>query len=1579
MAKKEEIYSYILQEVSSGHLDKKIAAHLIHYLRQDERKETGNEIAIIGVASRLGDAENTVGTEKLLTLGRDFIRELPPSRKENAELFLPMFQVEKERAEYDKAGYLPEIDQFDPGFFHISPREASLMDPNQRLFLQLAWEAIEEAGYGGVKLAGSKTGVFIGYSTDFGEEYKKGIQMLAPEAMGVAIPGNIKSIIASRISYLLDLKGPAVAIDTACSSSLVAIHFACKQIIEGSCDLALAGGVKLQLFPLKSHAHLKIGIESSDEKTKTFDDSSNGTGKGEGIGVVLLKPLKKALQDRDHIHAIIKGSAINQDGNSIGITAPNSEAQEEVLCQAWESAGIDPENISYIEAHGTGTKLGDPIEIEGVNRAFSRYTKKKQFCAIGSIKTNIGHLDHAAGIAGLMKVLVSLKSKKLFPSLHFRKPNKNIDFSASAVYVNDQLREWTTSGTPRIAGISSFGLSGTNCHMVLEEAPPTLQKQGHAVPLYLLPISAKDDQALSRMVGNYLDYLYRNRQVDLQDVCFTASTGRGHYSHRFAILFTGYEDLLHKLERIQKHGLASGEQVLYQVHEVVSSEGAAGDQHGSKRKLTERETQAFTLEAAEQLKSMVGTEMGMPVFLSLGELYVSGATIDWERMYKGKACNRLSLPVYPFQKTRYWIKPEEHVDIDRSMYQKAVHPLLTRYPEETSEQVTYMIPMSAKEAWVLHEHQVGNDYVLPGTAYIEMLLEVGRQQGGLSVIKDLAFLQPFSMLDGETHELHITVKKGNDENGFLITSKNCMDGSWRKHAEGTLCSTFKERKMYDLPSLQSAFKENQRITGVETSGVYITTGARWNNIKELRVGDEECLVALGISDSFRDDVDYYHYHPALLDNAVNIAIRSIDDHLYLPFYYKEIRVYAPIPANIYSYVKRRDRGQGNQTATFDIDILNDAGEVLAEIEGYTIKQVNLQMSAGMYYEKVWILQDGSPDKNHTTSTDSVAVLKGEGEIAERILDHIRAAYEEVVEVSWQDTRSREDYHRLWERLKEKKVKKIIHLMSITEKEIHVKEDLDEAEERGFYSLYYLLNGLFAQQPSEKLDVILVCDSGNRVTGEEAILRPHHGCLLGLGKVAREEFPQVHIRLVDADGKTDPMLIVKEFNILEAPYQVAYRDGKRYVERLKEAHLELDKEHLPIKAGGVYVITGGTGGLGVEIGKQISRLNQAKIHLIGRQELPSRETWSEVIAAGTDEKRIHQISSIQEMEQNGAKVQVHTADISQESKMRSLIDQIRTESGAINGVVHCAGVAGEGLLVRKEESRIREVMAAKVTGTWVLDKVTREDDLDFFVMFSSMNTVTGGMGQSDYVAANSYLDLYADAMRQAGRKGITVNWPLWQDVGMAKAYQVDNRHSVFNTIPPRQGAVIFAELLRADRSQVIVGQLKRQLTRENIGQSLMNDYVLSEDLMDAIQNRLKQHQVKKAEQASHNERLRILDKDELDLSPTERDVATIWAQVLGINEIAISAKFNSMGGNSILAVDLFRKLEATYGAILNISDVFTYASIAEMADYIDGRQNQRGGAPVPKASTLELLQRLANQEISMNEALETYKTKSGGVE
>lgn len=599
------------------------------------KENSKKDIAVIGIALKLRGVSNAYEYFDKLCSGYDFIKKFPQERRKVADSYLEYTDVKTEGTKYCEGAYLDEIDKFDYHFFKLTPREASLMDPNQRMFLETAWNAIEDAGYGGTKLKGSSTGVFLGFSSLGGLAYRQYIADVEPDSLSMSVAGNVPPIIASRISYILDLRGPSMLIDTACSSSLVSVHAACQSIKNGECDMALAGSIKLHLLPLDGE--IRIGIEASDYRAKTFDDSSDGTGIGEGVAAIVLKPLYKAEKDGDSIYAVIKGSAINHDGTSVGLTAPNAAAQEEVIAKAWENAGIDPETITYIEAHGTGTKLGDPIEIEGLTRAFMRYTLRKQFCAIGSVKTNIGHLGSAAGIFGLIKAVLSLKYKKLFPTIHFNCPNRNIAFEETPVYVNDRLRSWESVGTPRRCGVSSFGISGTNCHIVLEEAPERepSRKEYEKTPC-ILALSAKSDSALRNIIKGYLRFLNQNPDISVLSLCYTANTGREHHSIRTAVVFDGLESL--------------------------------------KVKLAEMESGSF--------KSMESTIGDVSDEAIIAGRYVNGEDINWERLYENKDLRRLNLPVYPFDGERCWVD----IPAGRKKYAQiqGVYELINRISEAVS-------------------------------------------------------------------------------------------------------------------------------------------------------------------------------------------------------------------------------------------------------------------------------------------------------------------------------------------------------------------------------------------------------------------------------------------------------------------------------------------------------------------------------------------------------------------------------------------------------------------------------------------------------------------------------------------------------------------------------------------------------------------------------------------------------------------------------------------------------------------------------------------------------------------------------
>ncbi|MGL4343724.1 MAG: amino acid adenylation domain-containing protein, partial [Cellulosilyticaceae bacterium] len=610
----------------------------------DVKAISSKDIAIIGIAGTFPKAENISEFWENLCQGLDCVSEFPSKRAEDMDQYLSQYYPELYKQGYTKGSFLEEIDKFDYKFFKISPAEASLMDPSQRLFLQTAYHAIEDAGYGGEQLKNTSTGVYLGYNADALVAYRDLVADTTPDLLPIAVPGNLTSVIAGRISYLLDLRGPSISVDTACSSSLVAIHLACQALRSGDCNMALAGSIRLNIMPVNRSQ--KLGIESSDGITRTFDEHSDGTGNGEGMAVIMLKPLTDALADKDHIYAVIKGSAVNQDGQSIGMTAPNVKAQEEVIEKAWKNAAIAPETISYIEAHGTGTKLGDPIEIDAINRAFKKYTQEKQFCGIGSVKTNMGHLDNAAGMAGVLKSALSLKHKMIPPHIHFETPNEKIDFENSPVYVNTELRPWETTYEPRRCGVSAFGLSGTNCHMILEESERDQMLEEKHLDEVIVTLSAKSIQSLEDLIKRYQEFKYE-QGCTLEQIAYTSNIGRGHYDYRLALVVESMEDLQDKMSKVR---------IPYETMEI---EGVFfGKVEG---------------EQQEQDEDFV-MEMGQMHLVA--KAYVQGEVVKLKKLYKHNP-GRTRIPGYAFEKSRCWIEMpngvktnKEKININPQLLQK---------------------------------------------------------------------------------------------------------------------------------------------------------------------------------------------------------------------------------------------------------------------------------------------------------------------------------------------------------------------------------------------------------------------------------------------------------------------------------------------------------------------------------------------------------------------------------------------------------------------------------------------------------------------------------------------------------------------------------------------------------------------------------------------------------------------------------------------------------------------------------------------------------------------------------------------
>ncbi|QQP99052.1 non-ribosomal peptide synthetase [Lysobacter enzymogenes] len=576
-------------------------------------------IAVIGMSGRFAQSDDSAELWRHLAAGRDLIE--PASRWPDAA-----WPGDGDEPVCRHAGFVRDIDRFDPLFFRISRADAAYMDPQQRLCLEESWKALEAAGYAGRVVAGKKCGVYVGCS---GEDYTQ--LLSAAELPAAAMHGSSTALLSSRIAYHLDLRGPAMTVDTACSSGLVAVHLACQALWMDEIELAIAGGVHVQCTHWFHLIGSRAGMLSPQGRCFTFDARANGFVPSDGVGMVVLKKLSAALADGDHIVGVIAGSAINQDGTSNGLTAPSAVAQEQLELEVYERFGIDVEQIQMAEAHGTGTALGDPIEFQALTRAFRRRTARRGFCAIGSVKSNLGHAAEAAGMAGLFKVLLSLQHRQIPPTLHFRDGNPHIDFADSPFYVNTALRDWPAPERgPRRATLSAFGLSGTNAHLVIEEAPARPLAATASAP-WLLALSARSAEQLRASQQRLLQALRERPELDCMQVGYTLLQGRQHFEQRWACVASSAAEAVAALESA-----------------LAAAPGVAPARPDA------RELDALGREAAHCLDAAARPHERRAALQGLGALFVRGATPDFAPLF-GPDARRVPLPTYPFARERCWI------------------------------------------------------------------------------------------------------------------------------------------------------------------------------------------------------------------------------------------------------------------------------------------------------------------------------------------------------------------------------------------------------------------------------------------------------------------------------------------------------------------------------------------------------------------------------------------------------------------------------------------------------------------------------------------------------------------------------------------------------------------------------------------------------------------------------------------------------------------------------------------------------------------------------------------------------------
>ncbi len=1590
------IKKYILGQVGRQAMSQEEAKKLLTELASSSQARV-DDIAIVGMAGRFPMANNPEQFWQLLRDGINCIREFPEARRKDFEHILknpnytefligapiPPSDVPFAHA---RAGYLEEIDKFDAAFFGIPPAEAAFMDPQQKLALELAWETMEDAGYGGRRLYGTNTGIFIGK-----EGTNHSLYRYTSIASPMKLTGSWESILASRISYLFNFRGPCMVLDTACSSGLVSIHMAAQAIMNGDCDQAIAGGMNASItgeFDPRYQGPMAMdAVQSKDGVVRTFDARANGTVWGEGIALVMLKSLTRAVADRDHIHAIIKGSAINNDGASNGLTAPNAEAQEQVIVKAWQKARIDPSTLSYVEAHGTGTVLGDPIEFKGLSEAFRRFTNKRQFCAIGSLKPNMGHLVGASGVASLFKVVKSLQHKEMAPTIHFGQPNPFINFLSSPLYVNDTVRPWRQGATARRAALSSFGFSHTNCHMVVEEAPPK-QALPRTKAVYCFSLAAHTKAVLQDYVERFCAFAVGDHW-DLADVCYTSNLGRGHYPHRLAILAATEAQLRERLATSVAaiNGGLPGEAVQYRYHEIVSEKKKQLEAH----EITDRQKKSLSDSAALALEKFLASQgKDLSSLHEIARLYVAGADVNWEKFYLDEARYQVSLPTYPLQRIRVWAEPKVS---KIASFDNRLHPLVEHLVSRSETETIFESRFCAASHWVLSDHKIKGTCVVPGTTYLEMARVAARESQGWTQLElcDVFFLVPMVVEEGESRRVRIRLSQVNALLEFEIDScAEANDAEWVRHVEGRIqpCSG-PARAALDIDALKAGAHEAiENYQGESDTGVF-QFGPHWDATRAAwRIGDD-VLARLALPAALQHELAVFELHPSVLDNAVNLTSQS-SGSTYLPFTYKSLKLFAPFTRDMYSLILPKLNKLSSETMSFDVILTDQDGVVLGEITDYVAKKVSSFVfgapragADGEYLCARWVAQPKAT-QDRLSNAHLLLIARGEPAQYDALARGFEAEGIQISRVSLvadlpsgpaQPGRAPTllaDDIGLARFVASAKFDGVAGLIFAADWGDEMPDYLASEcafgarRHLGVDALFRLTKALLNEKTKLPWGLCVLTQQAFRVDGNEKAIDPLGAASAALGCVVGMEYKNLPCRLVDAPSAAEGRALAR--HILAAPVrlQTALRSGGAFARELFPLRLP-EKEAPPLRVDGVYLITGGLGGLGLATARHLAALGKVKVVLMGRSAIAARSEWPAL--AGQDTALAEKYAALLELSGTLGMLDYVACDVGDAAALDAALTKIRGALGPLCGVFHLAGVAGDGFLLRKEFSQFDAVLKPKLDGLRNLYAATAKDALDHMVLFSSITALTGGEGQGDYAAANAFMDALAWQAVQDGRKLISLNWPSWKEVGMAANYQVNDDNSPFAALAPNDAFARLTRVLAHGLTQVLPSTINPAAIAP-LQDAL--PFVLAPEL----QRRLSSHTGARpnGKQTMADISVSIRGKSEEELVDTEIILAKVYGAVLGLAEVDVFTNFQDMGGNSIIATHLLKLIDSQFPDLVDISDVFSYSSIDEMAAYIDGKRARSGLVAAADTPTdwAHMIERVVDEGASIDTILAGMK-------
>ncbi len=1476
---------------------------------------------------------------------------------------------------------LEDVEQFDAAFFGYTPREAELLDPQQRLFHEVAWEALETAGYDTQRYPGL-VGVFAG--ANMNSYLLRLIQ--DPALVGLinesVVLENDKDALTTNVSYKLNLRGPSFAVQTYCSTSLVATHLACRSLRAGECDLALAGGVSVRVPVRAGYLYQEGDQVSPDGHVRTFDADGAGATFGDGVAVVVLKRLADALADGDTIHAVIKGSAINNDGGlKVGYTAPSVIGQADVIRAALADAQVDPASISYVEAHGTATKLGDPIEVAALTKAFRTRTQQVGYCALSSVKPNVGHLDRAAGATGLIKTVLALHHSQIPPTLHFQRPNPELALESSPFYVPNSLRAWPRNGHPRRAGVNSLGVGGTNAHVVLEEAPP-VPPSAPSREVQLLVLSAKTASALEAATANLAIFLAQEPGVELADVAYTLQVGRRVFEHRRALVCRDHDEALRLLAAPDRAPVRTAQQAPLS-RSVAFLFGGVGDHYMGMAEELYRSESSFraTIDrCCALLQPHLGLELRSILYpqeqrtkLVLSE--VEGNKEQTAQNQEPRTENRLTRsPAHPL--TRSLLNQTEYAQPAVFVVEYALAQLLIGWGVRPSALLGYSV----------------GEYVaacLSGVLSLEDALKlvatrarlIASQPAGamLAVMASEEQVQPF-LREG----VELAIVNG-PQSCVLAGPPTAIDAVAEQLAQHEIACrsvpashAFHTRMLApiadELTALVRTLKLHppaipyiSNVTGTWITAEQATDPAYWarhmletvrfsEGVAALLATPEQVFVEVGAGQALSSFVKGHPECGRARFNQVHATLPSAQERgqdlarllealgaLWLldvsvdaeQFYAHEQRRRVPLPT--YPFERRRFWVEPDAQRVAPRTTPPRRSDVAEWFSVPSWKRAapidHAEAEAKLAERRHWLVL-----------TDSIG-------IGGPLVEWLRARNQHVISVIpgpgftkladstyMVEATSRADYDALFQDLGRRGIlpQRVVQLWPVvTPPDADGESDVDLSQvlDHGFYSLLALTKAL-GDLGVESCRIDIVSSNMQEVTAAERLCAAK-ATLMGPARIISQEYPNLSCRSIDLmlpdyhqrldTGLIDRLALELVGGTQTEPI-VALRGPHRWIKSFETVHIPASTIGSPLRQHGVYLITGGLGGIGLALAEDLAQRAQARLVLLGRSALPPREQWPHILATHDLASGVgRRVRIISDLEARGTQVLVLQADVTDVTQVRAAVQQALLRFGALDGVFHTAGVPGVGLMQLKTPEAATGVLAPKVHGTLALAQALRDVPLDFLVLFSSITSATGGgPGQVDYCAANAFLDVYA--RRHAHDHGHTIAiswgewlWDAWQE-GLqgfpeeVRAFMIANR---------RAFGISFSEGMEA---------LQRMLARP-----LPHVFVTTQDLNWMVEGSRRTSAAVALEELQAQTQARALyPRPALSTaysppeSELEETIAAIWGQVLGIDEIGSQDNFFELGGNSLIGLQITTRLRQAFKVPIPLTLLFEAPTVAEMA-------------------------------------------------